>query len=121
MIVCNNDLVRLDGLIEYAVDRLPEVMFLVIRCNNDADARSRHVKNQATGLVSLTSGRKLFISEFIADRRHSARSGTTGRRAREGTRRKELETERGIVRPDLCARLGVRDTKDGPKLTRGAG
>jgi hypothetical protein len=67
MVVCNNDLVRLDGLIDYAVDRFPEIMFLIIRRNNDADARSRHVKNQATGLASLASGRKLFISEFIAE------------------------------------------------------
>jgi len=54
-------------LIDYAVDRFPEIMFLIIRCNNDADARSRHVENQATGLAGLASERKLFISEFIAE------------------------------------------------------
>src|ERR1044071_1368303 len=67
MVVSNNNLIRLDGLIDYAVDRFPEVIFLIIRCNNDADTRSRHVTNQATGSASLPSGRKLFISEFIAE------------------------------------------------------
>src|SRR5215831_5718202 len=67
MVVCNNDLIRLDGLIDYAVDRFPEIMFLIIRCNNDADAWSRHVENQATGLAGLASKRNLFISEFIAE------------------------------------------------------